>query len=233
MRIRPAPTQILASSALLYSTKRFGDGKTSIVRMGVAHTSTSWATRTFREALFLRNPSGHRNRLFDVYGAQSNVGLQHAHGQLDLGVRYIHQKAHDRRINGDEFNAKTGAIRDEELGYGRALSGYVQYRFLLGSRISLAPSVRFVPFNQERHSRCKRVSGVPTNVGIRKDNGVTAAIPGVGFSVRAHMEVTFFSGMHRGFAPPSTKVAITGCGEDLDLEAERSWNYEAGVRLAR
>lgn len=51
--------------------------------------------------------------------------------------------------------------------------------------------------------------------------------------MRAHMEVTFFSGMHRGFAPPSTKVAITGSGKDLDLEAELAWNYAARVRLAR
>jgi Fe(3+) dicitrate transport protein len=44
--------------------------------------------------------------------------------------------------------------------------------------------------------------------------------------------VTVFAGVHRGFAPPRTKIAITNDAENLDLDAELSWNYEAGVRLA-
>ena len=41
----------------------------------------------------------------------------------------------------------------------------------------------------------------------------------------------FFGGVHRGFAPPRTKIAITSDGAPLDLDAELSWNYEAGVRV--
>ncbi len=224
---------ILSSSAFLYSTKRFW-GRQDFDRssMGRAYLGVAGDPDVPGGALFLRDSSGNRNRLFDVYGAQTNYGQQHSLGHLDMGIRYIHEKAHDRRVNGDQFNAKTGTIRDDEFRYGRAFSGYVQNRFVLGSRVILTPGVRFVHYNQERHITRKRVSGVPTNVDIREDNGVTTAIPGLGFSVRAHKDITFFTGVHRGFAPPGTKVAITSNGDNLDLDSELSWNYEAGVRLA-
>lgn len=78
----------------------------------------------------------------------------------------------------------------------------------------------------------KRVDGVPTNVDIRQDNPITKAVPGLGVSFKANEQVTLFAGVHRGFAPPRTKIAVTNDGENLDLDAELSWNYEAGMRLS-
>jgi Fe(3+) dicitrate transport protein len=36
--------------------------------------------------------------------------------------------------------------------------------------------------------------------------------------------------LHRGFAPPRIKDAIGSDGTDLQLDAEKSWNYEIGMR---
>ena len=228
-----SPNAVLSSTAFLYGTKRFW-GRQDFDRSdkGREYLGIAGDPSVAGGAIFLRNSAGNRNRLFNVYGAQTNYGLKHAHGNLDVGVRYIYEKAHDRRVNGNHFNSRTGTIRDDEFRYGRALAGYVQNRFAIGSRVTLTPGVRFVHYSQERHITRKRVSGDPTNVDIRKDNEVTTAIPGLGFSVRAHDEVTFFTGVHRGFAPPGTKIAITSSGQNLDLDSELSWNYEAGIRLA-
>ena len=227
------PNAILSSAAFAYSTTRYW-GRQDFDRSdrGRDYLGVAGDPSVAGGAIFLRDSAGNRNRAFDVFGVQSNYGLQHAHGQLDLGARYISERARDRRVNGSGFDARTGVIRDDERRYGRAFAGYVQNRFLVGSRVVLTPGVRFVRYNQERHITRKPVSGEPTNVDIRKDNGVTTAIPGLGLSVRATDSVTFFTGVHRGFAPPGTKVAITSSGENLDLDAELSWNYEAGVRLA-
>ena len=224
---------VLSSTAFLYSTKRFW-GRQDFDRSdrGRDYLGIAGAPSVPGGAIYLRNSAGNRNRLFNVYGTQTNYGLNHAYGNFDMGVRYIYEKAHDSRVNGDHFNSRTGIIRDDEFRYGKAFAGYVRNRFLIDSRITLTPGVRFVHYNQERHITRKRVSGDPTNVDIRKDNGVTTAIPGLGFSVRAHDNVTFFTGVHRGFAPPGTKIAITSSGENLDLDSELSWNYEAGIRLA-
>jgi Fe(3+) dicitrate transport protein len=39
-----------------------------------------------------------------------------------------------------------------------------------------------------------------------------------------------YTGLHRGYAPPRTKDAISNTGLDLELEAEKSWNFELGIR---
>ena len=228
-----SPTSMLSSAAFLYTTKRFW-GRQDFDRtdFGRDYVGVLGDPSVYGGALYLRNSAGNRNREFDVYGVQSNFSRHHQYGQLDIGVRYIYEKARDRRVNGDVFNARSGVTRDDEFRYGRAVAGYVQNRFTIGSRISLTPGARFVHYRQERHIVRKRVGGEPTDVDIRKENGVTTVIPGLGFSVRAIDDVTFFTGVHRGFAPPGTKIAITSTGENLDLDSELSWNYEAGVRLA-
>ena len=228
-----SPNAVLSTATFLYSTKRFW-GRQDFDRAdkGRAYLGVVGDPDLGGGALYLRDSAGNRNRQFNVYGAQSNAGVQHAYGYLDLGARYIYEHAHDRRVNGDPFNARTGTIREDEFRYGRALAGYVQNRFLIGSRITFTPGVRFVHYRQERHITRKPVGGVPTNVDIRKDNQVTEAVPGLGFSLRARDGVTFFTGVHRGFAPPGTKIAITSSGDNLDLDSELSWNFEAGVRLA-
>lgn len=227
------PKTVLSSSVFAYTTKRYW-GRQDFDRSdrGRDYLGVLGDPSVAGGALYLRNSAGNRNRLFDVLGVQSNYRRQHSHGNLDIGIRYIHEKARDQRVNGAGFNARTGTIRDDEYRYGRALAGYVQNRFLIGDRVTLTPGVRFVHYNQERYITRKRVSGDPTNVDIRNDNGVTTAVPGLGFSVRAQKDVTFFSGVHRGFAPPGTKIAITSSGENVELDTELSWNYEAGIRLA-
>ena len=226
------PSSVLSSTAFLYTTKRYW-GRQDFDRSdrGRDYLGVVGDPGVAGGALYLRNSAGNRNRLFNVYGVQSNYGLQHRYGYLHVGARYIYEKARDQRVNGDGFTARTGTIRDDEFRTGRALAGYVQNRFQVGSRVTLTPGVRFVQYNQERHITRKRVDGDPTNVDIRNDNGVATAIPGLGFSVRARDDITFFTGIHRGFAPPGTKIAITSSGENLDLDAELSWNYEAGIRI--
>lgn len=228
-----SPTAVLSSAAFYYSTDRFW-GRQDFDRSdrGRDYVGVFGDPSVPGGAVFLRDSAGNRDRSFHVYGAQSNYGLQHRHGMLQAGVRYLVERARDQRVNGSGFNARTGTIRDDEFRYGRAFAGYVQNRFNIGSRVTLTPGVRFVHYNQERHITRKRVDGEPTNVDIRNSNGVTTAIPGLGLSVRTARDVTFFTGIHRGFAPPGTKIAITSDGENLELDSELSWNYEAGVRVA-
>jgi Fe(3+) dicitrate transport protein len=42
--------------------------------------------------------------------------------------------------------------------------------------------------------------------------------------------VNVFGGVHRGFAPPRTEDVISQSGGVVDLDAEKSWNYELGLR---
>jgi Fe(3+) dicitrate transport protein len=55
-------------------------------------------------------------------------------------------------------------------------------------------------------------------------------VPGVGATWRVTPAITVYGGAHRGFAPPRVEDIITAAGGSVDLDAERSWNYELGVR---
>ena len=189
-------------------------------------------------AVFLRDSAGNRNREFYVAGVQSGLSMDRDLGgrrnKLDLGLRYIHEKAGDKRINGEGFRARSGTVRDDENRFGNAFSAYVQNRFFLGDRWIVTPGARFEHYNQERHITRTRVrteqGRIPMDVNRRQDNGIAKLIPGLGVSFKATEKLTLFTGVHRGFAPPRTKIAITNNAESLDLDAELSWNYEAGVR---
>ena len=227
------PASTLSSAAFAYSTKRYW-GRQDFDRSdaGRQYLAVLGDASIPGGALYLRDSAGNRNREFDVFGAQSSFSRLHRFGQLDAGARYIYERARDRRVNGPGLDARSGVTRDDEFRYGRALAGYAQNLFKIGSRISLTPGARFVRYRQERRIVRKRVGGVPSDVDIRMENVVATVIPGLGFSIRAASGISFFAGVHRGFAPPGTKIAITSSGENLDLDAELSWNYEAGVRLA-
>ena len=186
-------------------------------------------------AIFLRDSTGNRNRRFDVLGVQSNLALEHefggVRGKLDTGVRYIHEAADDKRINGASFDSLTGILRDDEDRFGNAWSFFLQNRFFLFDNLIITPGIRVENYRYERHIFRQRVGGIPTDVDVRKTDELTALIPGLGISYKLVPTITLFGGVHRGFSPPRTKDAITRSGESLDLNAEMSWNFEAGVRL--
>ncbi len=191
-------------------------------------------------AIFLLDSTGNRNRQFNVLGAQTGAKFEHNLGgirnSLDFGVRYIYEDAKDQHIDGEGFRSRTGVLREDEDRFGKAFSAHLQNRFHFGDRVIFTPGVRLENYTQERHILRQRMrqpdgSNVPTNVDIRNERTITKAIPGLGLSVRASEQVTLFTGIHRGFAPPLTKVAITRAGGTLDLDAELSWNYEAGARF--
>lgn len=227
-----SPRAIWNTAAFAYTTKRFW-GRQDFDRSdrGRNYLGVFGDPTIPGGAVFLRDSAGNRNRDFEVFGVQSGARVEHDHGSLDFGIRYVHEEARDQHVNGSPFNARTGIVRDDENRTGRAFSAYAQNRFKVGSRLTITPGLRLEHYNQDRHILRTRVDGVPTNVNRLQDNGVTKAIPGLGASVRATRDVTFFAGVHRGFAPPRTKIAIDSGGENLQLDAELSWNYEAGIRI--
>lgn len=187
-------------------------------------------------AVYLRNSTLNRNRSFEVVGMESRLANEHAlfgtRNKLDAGVRYLYERALDQQISGDTYNSSGGVIRDDEFRPGRAVSFFAQNRFFLGERVTLTPGVRLEKYSYDRNIIRARVNGVPTDVNIRGGDSVFSLIPGIGTTFQVVEGVTFFAGTHRGFAPPRVKDAIASDGVPVELDAELSWNYEAGARFA-
>ncbi|TGL76167.1 TonB-dependent receptor [Leptospira yasudae] len=138
--------------------------------------------------------------------------------------------------------AKSGDLRDDEQRNAKALSVYVQDRIRFTEKLAVIPGVRYESFTQSRLIMRGRqnfdeitfnyTAGTNPTFQFDKEGKTTQQIvlPGFGITYDLFDQFTWFSGIHRGFAPPRYESAISPTGQDLALKAEKSWNYETGVR---
>lgn len=184
-------------------------------------------------AVYLRTTALSRDREFRVAGIETRLMRDHdAFGvrqSFEGGGRFLYERAIDQQLNSD-LAGSARTLRDDERRPADAWSAFAQNRLFLGDRVTVTPGVRIEHYAFTRHILRRPIGGVPTEVDIRNDDTVTEIVPGLGATWAAHADVTFFAGAHRGFAPPRVKDAITSSGVSLELDAERSWNYEAGTR---
>ncbi len=191
-----------------------------------------------QSGVFFRDSTGNRNREFTVGGVEPRATifwqLGEIENELQTGVRFHVEHTDERRINGEHKTSPSGTIRDDDERLGRAVAAYALNRFkLFDERLEVSPGLRYESLWTERTTYRTRVDGEPTDVEppLENDKHIDALIPGGGIAYELADPVTLFGGIHRGFAPPRTKDAITKEGERLALEPEYSWNYELGARL--
>ncbi|MDG5767416.1 TonB-dependent receptor [Balneolales bacterium ANBcel1] len=182
-------------------------------------------------AIWFRPTTGNRNREFEVVGFEPRLSARFHVGEfrneLDAGFRFLYERAFEKRINGSIASPATGDLRDDEIRTGHAVSGYVQNRFYVTPKLTATPGLRVEYFNYERE--IMRVNFEDVNRSTTDD--VVAFIPGMGINYQLGPHSSLFTGVHRGFSPPRVKDALTATGDSEELDAEWSWNYEAGFRL--
>lgn len=183
-------------------------------------------------AIYFRNTTGNRNRQFEVFGAESRFSTNYSAidklNELDFGVRYLYERAFEQRIDGTPAQPTSGTLRDDEIRTGHAFSVYLQNRVYIGDALTVTPGIRIENFEYERD--ILRLNSVETD--IQNSDVLTEVIPGLGINYKFSETGSVFGGVHRGFGPPRTKDAITAAGVSEDLDAEKSWNFELGVRSA-
>jgi Fe(3+) dicitrate transport protein len=175
------------------------------------------------------------NRDYASTGVQSVIGLVAEAGvsehEIEIGVRY-HLDEEDRFQHEDGFQMLAGEMvrtsagppgsQSNRVSEATARAVFVQDRVEIG-RWSLTPGVRyeFIDFKRTDYGLDDPERAVPERV---RETHVDAWIPGVGVGYEVHPGINLFGGVHRGFGPP-------GPGANDDTEAERSLNYELGLRL--
>ena len=181
-------------------------------------------------AIFMRNSTGNRNRQFEVAGLEPRISYRYFfagyENMVDAGARLLYERAYEQRVNGSTADAISGLLRDDEVRTGHAVSSWVQNKILLGSRLSVTGGVRTELLEYERQILRRGSS----DVNIMNNTMVMEVIPGAGLNYNFSDRSGLFTGIHRGFAPPRIKDAITSDGTDLQLDAEKSWNFEFGTR---
>lgn len=182
-------------------------------------------------AIYMMNSTGNRNRQFQVLGFEPRVFVTYTLGnvrnELDGGVRILYEKALEQRVNGNRFDALSGDLRNDEERVGNAYTVFVQNRIFVNKYPSIVPGLRVELFNFKR--QIFRTNDIDTN--IQNDGSISELIPGLGINYNINDKYVVFAGVHKGFAPPRIKDAINSSGDVLELEPERSWNFELGTRL--
>ncbi len=180
-------------------------------------------------AIFLRASYGSRDRDFEKWGVEPRLIGTHAllgrKAELHLGARFHQEEMTDERNNRSSLHADP-VTRDRDVRSVDAWAFFAQEKLQLSARLGLSLGLRVESYDQERHVQV--ASGAP--VDVRGTSGSTEWIPGAGLTYEVARETTAFFGVHRGFSPPRVAQAITSTGTDRELEAERSWEYELGLR---
>lgn len=176
------------------------------------------------------------NREYYSEGIQISVGTRLGHTAMlhdvEVGVR-MHRDEEDRFQHEDGFRmtgsrmvpTSTGppGSQANRVSRASALSVYVQDEIAVGPLL-VTPGVRYETIDFRRIDYATDDPERRSASGVR-DNSVSALIPGIGAVAAVTSEVGVFAGVHRGFGPP-------GPGAEAQTEAERSINYEGGVRMS-
>jgi Fe(3+) dicitrate transport protein len=181
-------------------------------------------------AIYMRNSTGNRNRQFEVAGLEPRLkavfNIAGKKNQTDAGIRFHYERAFEQRINGKVADALSGDLRDDEIRTGLAFSAYMQNKWMLSESFALTYGLRMESLDYER--KILRVAGKDTTIVAQSK--VFDIIPGIGFNWNLNENTGIYGGIHRGFAPPRIKDAISNNGQNMQLDAEKSWNSELGTR---
>ena len=178
--------------------------------------------------------NGHRNRQFGVAAIESQLKWKTDKQLLQAGIRLLAERADEQFLIGSKPDAAGGNLRDVEQRKGKAISLYVHDKLAITKKLEINVGLRFEHFDYSRNILRGRFMrngvAVVADTNVVASNNLMAVIPGGGFNYNLDKGVTIFGGIHRGFAPPRTKDAITSEGMALDLAQEDSWNSELGLR---
>lgn len=175
-----------------------------------------------------------RLRNYSTYGVESRIAAENiTFGAVDFGIeagaRFHAERQKRVQLNGDTPSARSVGFRTANSGVREndrrdvdALSAFVRPRFAAAGFV-VTPGLRVERIEYDRFNRLTNGRGEET---------LTQWIPGLGLAYEGLESTVIFAGVHRGFGPPGVADIITPAGGAVNLDAEKSWNVEAGVRHA-
>ena len=230
----------LRTTAFGYTTTRNWNRQDFSRNRGSNNPPSNWTGKVWGDlnepggAVFMRNSTGNRNRQFEVAGIEPRLEVDYnlfaKKSELIVGTRYLYERAYEQRVNGTKAGVSSGNLVEDEVRTGYALSSYLQNKLNLSEKFLVSAGIRMENFDYNRDINRRSFGGIVKDTVLVAGNVITEVIPGVGFNYKPSQQVSFFGGAHRGFAPPRVKDAISNAGEVYQLDAEKSWNYELGLR---
>jgi Fe(3+) dicitrate transport protein len=172
------------------------------------------------------NSAQGRLRSYETWGIEPRLFFSHeAFGvaqDFEAGVRW-HEEHQDRRqVNASAPTGRSGTLVEDNRRDTEAFAAFIENRLRFGDLI-VAPIVRFESIDYTRENRL---------TGARGASDLDEVIPGIGLNWALNQDLTLFAGVHEGFAPPRAEDIIDNTGGSVEVDAEKSTNWELGLRGA-
>lgn len=174
---------------------------------------------------------GNQGRLREFYtgGLESRARVAWNGGPLrnetSFGGRLHYENQERLQKNGPLPASREGLVAEDNQRKAQAASFFVQNVFQLG-KWAITPGVRVERIHYDRLNRLGNAGA-----SVAGEIEITVAVPGLGVAFNPDERFTFFTGVHRGFAPPRVEDVISNTtGASVELDPELSWNYELGMR---
>ncbi len=175
------------------------------------------------DSIFWKNANNGNNRSYKVVGLEPRFES----GDFNGGAKLHYEFEDYKKLVGSAGNARTGTLSQDERRDTLATAVYAQNRYTLADNWAITLGLRIEAYRQVR-----QVLSATTSTANTTGTEIEW-IPGLGTTYAVDADTTVFAGVHRGFAPPKFADALNGTNViDQQLDAERSWNYEAGVRTS-
>lgn len=175
------------------------------------------------------------NREYVAKGIQTKLDFHYLTGNvyhdLEVGLRY-HEDSEDRFQWNDTYAMLNGAMvlntagtpgtQDNRIAYAEAVAAHALYKIKYNN-LTVTPGIRFETIDlRNENFGTNDVNRTGADL-VERDNHLKIWLPGVGANYKLHNNLSFFGGVHKGFAPPTNTPGT---------EAEKSVNYELGSRFS-
>jgi Fe(3+) dicitrate transport protein len=165
------------------------------------------------------------NRAFERQGIESRLSVEHTlfglSASSEFGLRFMHEESDDTRIRATRSADRTGINDRHRQDSANSLAGYAQSRIELGDNFALTPGLRIESYEQKRE--------ILTDDNATAETSNTEFLPGIGMTYDLSGSDQLYGGVYRAFSPATNGVALDGLA-DQQLDAERSTNFELGLR---
>lgn len=199
-----------------------------IPRAGARYERIAGDTDLPLGALYFRDEARVLDRTYWVVGVEPRLTAKVRTGPVghtvDAGLRVLGEGASLDELDADRKGSTEGAVVAAEGHRSVAFAAYLQDRIAFTDELVVTPGVRFEHATYDRD-----VALSPGGVTSEGGSGTSAVVPGLGMTAGVP-EAHAFAGMHLGFAPPRATTAISDQGQTQSLDAERSTNWEIGLR---
>jgi len=146
--------------------------------------------------------------------------------RLKVGGRAMLDVARRKVSRGDTPTAESGLLLTDDTTTILGLSAWFEDQIAITDKLLVTPAFRY------EHSNSKKYFHLTDNVmrnGTTATSNAGGAMPGLGV-IYGHPKLNAFGSAYMGYSAPRISQAITPVGQDANLHAERSRNYEIGLR---